>query len=367
MQAKAGPIPAGGFAWCSGGGQVHRFTIGNIQEETIGGRTIGALYLIGAGLAALSLLLPHPSAGEAVIWGIVGFAAIGGVALSASERVHPLVLHGALAAASLLISVATVASGSAAGLYTLMFFWVAIFSAYFFPPRTVALHVAWLLACYAVALTQVEHTTDYSGVTRWIVTAIAVGVAAAMTSWLAATRAALAEQARADALTGVPNRRWLRVELEREIARADRHALPLCAAMVDLDGFKEFNDSRGHPAGDALLVDATGAWRDRLRPSDFLARMGGDEFAVVLPDIELQDAELVMDRLRAATPEPETSSVGVVKRRPGEDPDQLLARADRLLYAAKAAGGNRVVSALPDARMTRAPRLASPPGRAAAP
>jgi diguanylate cyclase (GGDEF)-like protein len=113
---------------------------------------------------------------------------------------------------------------------------------------------------------------------------------------------------------------------------------------VDLDSFKTFNDTRGHAEGDALLVDAAEAWRHVLRPSDFLARLGGDEFVVLLPDIELEDAELVVDRLRAATPRGQTASVGIVSWNRGEDPDAVLARADQLLYAAKAAGRNCVVA-----------------------
>jgi len=81
--------------------------------------------------------------------------------------------------------------------------------------------------------------------------------------------------ARTDALTGLPNRRAWDEELERELARAKRYGGRLCLAMIDLDHFKRFNDREGHQAGDRLLADSATAWREQLRPSDLLARYGG--------------------------------------------------------------------------------------------
>lgn len=323
--------------------ELPRVAVNRIETDAVGARVVAAIYAIGAGLGAISMLLPHPAQGAAYVWVIVALAALASVAfLLASERVPSWGLHAALAGASLMINAAILASGIAAGLYGLMFFWVAIFSAYYFSPKVVAAHLAWMLGCYALTLSQIDPSAGYSEITRWILTAIALIVAAAMTAWLAATRDELASQAHADPLTGVPNRRWLRVELEREIARAERQRFSLCAALVDIDNFKAFNDTRGHAEGDALLVDAAEVWRHVLRPSDFLARLGGDEFVVLLPDIELEHAELVLDRLRVATPRGQTASVGIVNWSPGEDSDAILAQADRLLYAAKAAGRNRV-------------------------
>ena len=304
---------------------------------------LGLLYLLGAALTALSRLLPHPGQGDEFIWGIVALAIVGGVGLLATaDRMPMWGLHAALGIGSLLINAVILASGVAAGLYGLMFFWVAICGAYFFRPAVLAAHLAWTLGLYAIVLANVEQTV-YPGATRWVITAFALSVSAAMTAWLVATRAELASQARADPLTGVPNRRWMRVELDREIARAERQGFSLCAALIDIDDFKGFNDTRGHAEGDRLLVDTTEVWRRTLRPSDFLARLGGDEFVVLLPDIELEHAEHAMHRLREATPHGQTSSIGVAKWGPGEDADSLLARADQGLYIAKESGRNQVV------------------------
>ncbi|HEX2015881.1 MAG TPA: sensor domain-containing diguanylate cyclase [Solirubrobacteraceae bacterium] len=150
--------------------------------------------------------------------------------------------------------------------------------------------------------------------------------------------------ARTDELTGLPNRRAWQEELRREMARAVRGGHDLCVAMLDLDGFKELNDSLGHQAGDQLLKHVAASWSSAMRASDFVVRYGGDEFAVLLPDCDLEQAEPLIDRLLAATPANQSCSVGLARWAPGEDSDALLAQADQALYEAKRLGGNRVVS-----------------------
>jgi diguanylate cyclase len=156
---------------------------------------------------------------------------------------------------------------------------------------------------------------------------------------------ALHEQTRKDPLTELPNRRWLDEELPRELARASRAGVDLCAAMIDLDHFKQFNDDHGHPAGDRLLHASAEQWRSALRASDFLARHGGEEFVVLLPDCSLSDARAVIERLRAATPLGETCSAGVACWDREEPAESLTARADAALYQAKADGRDRTVVA----------------------
>jgi diguanylate cyclase (GGDEF)-like protein/PAS domain S-box-containing protein len=155
--------------------------------------------------------------------------------------------------------------------------------------------------------------------------------------------ATASSQARTDELTGLPNRRWLDDELEREIARSRRREFPLSLGLVDLDHFKRFNDTHGHLLGDACLVEAAAAWSDELRATDFLARFGGEEFIALLPDCEAADAQLVLERLIEVTPRGQTCSAGVATMREGEAPDELIGRADRALYAAKRGGRARVV------------------------
>jgi diguanylate cyclase (GGDEF)-like protein/PAS domain S-box-containing protein len=156
--------------------------------------------------------------------------------------------------------------------------------------------------------------------------------------------AQLAAMARTDPLTSLPNRRVWQEQLPRELARAERDQEPVCVAVVDLDHFKRFNDTYGHQEGDRLLSEAAAAWRSELREVDLLTRLGGEEFAVVLPRCRVEEAREVIDRLRAATPAGETCSAGIAEWDGSEPPSALFARADTALYAAKDGGRNQTVA-----------------------
>jgi diguanylate cyclase (GGDEF)-like protein len=147
----------------------------------------------------------------------------------------------------------------------------------------------------------------------------------------------LTEIALTDELTGLPNRRAWDLRLDDAIRGVD----PVCVAILDLDFFKAFNDEQGHQAGDRLLKQAAAAWRAELRPADTLARYGGEEFVVLLHERDLELAQAVVERLRAATPRGQSCSAGVARREDGEAASTLLGRADDALYAAKRAGRDR--------------------------
>ena len=155
----------------------------------------------------------------------------------------------------------------------------------------------------------------------------------------------LARLALTDQLTGLPNRRAWEEALARELARAARGGQPVCVAVLDLDGFKAFNDEHGHQAGDRLLTQAARAWQRQLRVSDLLARYGGEEFAAVIPAWPLEIAVEVVERLRRAAPGGLTASAGVASWDGSESGAQLFGRADAALYAAKQAGRDRTVAA----------------------
>jgi diguanylate cyclase (GGDEF)-like protein/PAS domain S-box-containing protein len=148
--------------------------------------------------------------------------------------------------------------------------------------------------------------------------------------------------ARSDALTGLPNRRALDDYLPREMARTLRSGSDLCLAIVDIDHFKSYNDAHGHLAGDEVLRECAIAWDGQLRGEDTIVRFGGEEFLVVLPDCDVENATEIIQRLREATPFSQTCSAGLALWRPGETVDDLVARADRALYEAKARGRDRL-------------------------
>lgn len=148
----------------------------------------------------------------------------------------------------------------------------------------------------------------------------------------------LADLARKDGLTGLPNRRTWDFELGRAATQTAVDGIPLTVAILDLDHFKAYNDRCGHPAGDALLVKCARAWQSQLQAPALIARYGGEEFTVLLPGVSQADARDVLDRLRLATPDDQTVSIGFAQRGPGEEATETLQRADQALYRAKSSG-----------------------------
>jgi diguanylate cyclase (GGDEF)-like protein len=156
-----------------------------------------------------------------------------------------------------------------------------------------------------------------------------------------------------DALTGLGNRRWMTDMFERELTRAQLNSAPLCLMMIDIDHFKRFNDRYGHMSGDRVLAAVGAALREYLRPTDLVARFGGDEFAVLLPSLSLDQAQQTGERVRQRIAElsPESLadvvkvSIGIASRNAEDDVLTLLNRADAALYDAKALGRNRTAVA----------------------
>ena len=155
-------------------------------------------------------------------------------------------------------------------------------------------------------------------------------------------------QARSDPLTGLANRAAFLEACFKEIKRASRHSGKLAVAMMDLDGFKGYNDQHGHLAGDELLKGITQRLQVGRRATDLVARYGGDEFALLLPETDAAGAVTLTERLChgvARAHPPMTLSIGVaVYPEDGTSTESLLSRADRRLYQAKEVGGNRVIS-----------------------
>ncbi|MCC7534841.1 MAG: GGDEF domain-containing protein [Deltaproteobacteria bacterium] len=162
-----------------------------------------------------------------------------------------------------------------------------------------------------------------------------------------------------DGLTGIHNRRWLDETLHRLVKRQRLSGGHLSVALIDIDHFKQFNDRFGHAAGDHVLSTVASLLARNLRPTDLVARFGGEEFVILFPDTLIDDAVTAAERVRLAAaaerlkmPDgtdlpPVTISVGVAELGPSHDVTELLKIADLAMYSAKQSGRNRVVRASP--------------------
>jgi diguanylate cyclase (GGDEF)-like protein len=257
-----------------------------------GPTALALFYLIGGALTLLSVLLPGWEGVDRSTVLAVAVAALlsGGLVLALRERLSDASCHVLVALGSLIVGGAMVvgAGGPATSAYSSFFFFVAVYAALFFGPRAAAAHLPHQRATAAT-----------------------------------------------DPLTRLPNRRAFDQHLAAALGRADRSGRPLALLALDLDGFKAVNDREGHAAGDRLLVRAGRSWLGALRKGDVLARSGGDEFVVLLPEADGPTARQVAGRLAARTPAPLGVSVGIAVSRPGEGADALLRRADAALYRQK--------------------------------
>jgi diguanylate cyclase (GGDEF)-like protein len=159
-------------------------------------------------------------------------------------------------------------------------------------------------------------------------------------------------QASTDPLTGLLNRRSFGLDAERALSRCAQQSRPLSAFVLDLDDFKPINDSLGHKCGDRTLIAVAECLKHSMRASDLLARIGGDEFAVILPNTPLVAAQQIVERLRTTVEALDivdddihvrvTASFGLAQTKAFSSLEHLVARCDKALYAAKRAGGNTV-------------------------
>lgn len=162
----------------------------------------------------------------------------------------------------------------------------------------------------------------------------------------------LKQQASHDPLTGLKNRRRFGEDLRTELARSRREKTVGAVLMLDLDNFKQVNDTLGHPVGDRVIADIAGVLSSRMRVTDVVARLGGDEFAIVLPRCDLDEAEDIADAIATAirlhilpgeAAPPITASIGIATFGPGSDGgDAVLSAADGAMYEAKRAGRDSI-------------------------
>jgi diguanylate cyclase len=157
---------------------------------------------------------------------------------------------------------------------------------------------------------------------------------------------------REDPLTHSLNRRGLDDEFAREASRADRYNAPFCIAVLDIDNFKALNDKRGHQTGDEALIHLVRIAKEELRLTDHIARLGGEEFLIILPNTPLDEAAKIVTRLQRSLTKKYfldnnekvliTFSAGVAERAPAESQEASIGRADAAMYQAKQTGKNRV-------------------------
>ncbi|MFB3737785.1 MAG: GGDEF domain-containing protein [Candidatus Velamenicoccus archaeovorus] len=229
---------------------------------------------------------------------------------------------------------------SYAQLALLPVFWVAVFGR----PRELVVVVAGAAVVLGVPVV-VEQGTSREWIRLLTLIAAGSGIAVFVYRFFEGLRhqtTRLQVLAGTDPLTGAANRRAWDEELAGALVRATRDGRPVAVALLDLDDFKGFNDANGHQAGDRLLKEVASTWQGQLRASDILARIGGDEFGILLPGCPLDMAATIAQRLRDSVPEARCS-IGVAEWDFREPVERLVARADSALYEAKAAGRHRVV------------------------
>ena len=313
------------------------------RRSAAGGARVNALALMfGAGsvLALGVLWLPGTGVVDTVPWALNASIAIP-VALLLwrfGGRLPVPALHACLAAGSVIVAAGMVFGNGtsltvAAGFF---YIWVSLYVFSFFSWKAGALH----LAGNAALLTTALHVSDVQAAIA-VVTLI-TGTAAVVGVVTGLTRAELVRLATADHLTRLPNRAHLEHALAIEHARSVRTGAGYSVLIIDLDGFKQVNDTKGHQAGDRLLVECAGRWTGQLRPTDTLVRYGGDEFLVLAPASDAEGANAFAQRLVNASPTP--CSVGAATWQPGDQPDDVLRRADQQLYASKRQSRGTVAS-----------------------
>ena len=341
---------------------------------------IGVSYVIDA---AILLIYAHAGTIPATIGPAFGICGLGTVAcfIALSEagvndrfKDHYFVLQQSMVSLAIMLSFAWVVP-EVGVLFICTLFVVFSFSALRSTPRQTA--IAWTATAFGLAalflLTDkpisMPHQTYLERFTTMLAFVLTIGRCMFLGIFSSSLKKSLylsglklkeaykriEELAELDELTGAFNRRCIMRMLDEEIARAARSGSACSIALIDLDHFKQVNDSFGHPTGDEVLRTFAITMFANIRSADHFGRYGGEEFLLVLPDMQPDGAARAVDRLRAIIADLDwsafspgmqvTLSAGVTTLRPNETADLFLARADSALYAAKAQGRNRIARA----------------------
>jgi diguanylate cyclase (GGDEF)-like protein len=328
---------------------------GTSIEVHIRAIALAGLYVAGATLALLTVLLPHPArANVTVLLAIVGDAyVIGALLYTRARSLPPWILRLALAWGSTLITGVAYCSAETPSPLVFFYLWIFLYSAYFFTRRQALAQIGYVGVAYGALLLAAP---PHGGIAAWWIVGmgtllVAAILIATMRERLELLIARLYDAARTDPLTKLPNRRGFRELLDLELERARRGGTRVTVVVGDLDHFKEVNDRSGHHVGDAALQRVARILDRGARQIDAAARVGGEEFALVLPDTDERGALIVAERLRSEVREefshdvvPITISFGIATFPDhGETAASLLRAADEALYGAKDSGRNRSV------------------------
>jgi diguanylate cyclase (GGDEF)-like protein/putative nucleotidyltransferase with HDIG domain len=343
-RSAADPVDRGG-----------RLTEGLYSAELMA-RSLAYLFAAGGLITlVLFLLLPRPEASTPGMLGVVGAALAIGIAIEiGAERIPASAYPWVVACGSALVTLAISFRASPTTAHALFYLLVTFYSFYFFSRPVALLQLGLCGAGYALALETLPQPPPHA-LELWLMTVATLVVAGILLTTLKhrldGMVRRLANAARTDALTGLLNRRGFEETFELELERARRGERSLSVLVGDLDNFKQINDRFGHHAGDLALARVSSILEHRKRRIDTIARLGGEEFALIVPDADDHSAYMLAERLRtglresfAADEVPVTISFGVASFPVhGDSYMSLLGAADDALYAAKELGRDRTV------------------------
>jgi diguanylate cyclase (GGDEF)-like protein len=333
-------------------------------------RVAASMFLMGSLTTVAAIVLPHsPEADITGFWGMAaGMAVLAGILFSCSARLPSWSHQCAIAAGSLLIALSLYFNGERHGGKAadneVLFVWVALYAGYFFTRAQLIAQLVVAAAAYGAVLLLIH--PGQVGYTRWLITVGMISAAGGLVHVLKhrndhlVTR--LFEAVRTDVLTGLVNRQGFDEHFELELQRSHRTAQPVALILSDIDEFKQVNDRYGHPAGDAVLTAVGRVLQDSLRELDIVARIGGDEFAAILPSTTAEGALVLAERMSSAVArlpsaggEPLMMSFGIVEcPLHGDRRETLVQAGDAALYAAKARTARTLVSHQPSGVRTAA-------------
>jgi diguanylate cyclase (GGDEF)-like protein/putative nucleotidyltransferase with HDIG domain len=329
--------------------------VGASLEASLVAKVLATLFAAGATLSALTVILPHPAAAnELGLLVIIANAYLVALALYTQAARWPAwSLQVILAWGSTLITGVAYFSGETPSPLVFFYLWVFLYASYFFTHRQTALQIVYVGLAYGALL---AIKAPLEAISAWWLVGMGTLLVGAMVIMVMRARVELLirrlyEAARTDPLTKLANRRGFRELLDLDLERARRSGTPMGVLIGDLDDFKDYNDRLGHHLGDLALQRVARLLEQHKSPLDTAARIGGEEFALILPDAEADSAYAFAERLRGVVREefaeeriPLTISFGVsLYPEHSETAASLVHAADQALYAAKESGRDRTV------------------------